>query len=245
MRICDNCGAEIPDGDLFCPKCGAEVHLVPDYETMESRVRENQMHEEEERAKEAERERIAREEALQKKNKRRRTRTILAVCILAAVAAALVSVILVNRHRESSFEYQYSQAKAAYDEKNYSLALDHVEKALQLKKKDKDSEYLLGLIYEGQGDTTNAITAYETLISDHNDFEEGYDHLVPLYVQAKEYDLLQKLIENCQSSSIQQKFADYRTYDPEFSIKEGSYSSAQTIKITCEGDGDIVYTTDG
>ncbi|MCI1304917.1 MAG: chitobiase/beta-hexosaminidase C-terminal domain-containing protein [Lachnospiraceae bacterium] len=245
MRTCENCGAPIPDGELFCPKCGAEVHLVPDYETMESRVRENQMHEEEARAREEEKERIAREEALEKKNRRRKIRTIVIVCILAAAAIALVSAILVSRNRESSFEYQYQQAKEAYDAKNYDVALDHVEKALKLKKTDENAEYLLGLIYEGQSDDTNAITAYETLIGDHNDFEKGYDRIIPLYVKTEDYDALQTLLDNCRSSSILEKYADYRTYEPAFSVKEGSYSSAQDVKITCEGDGDIVYTTDG
>lgn len=245
MRICEKCGATIPDGELFCPNCGAEVHLVPDYETMESRVRENKMHEEEERAREEEKERIAREEALRKKKKRRKITTIIIVCVLAAVAIALISVLMVNRRRENSFEYQYQQAQSAYEAKNYNEALDHVKKALKLKETDENAEYLLGLIYEGQGDDENAIAAYETLIGDHNDFEEGYDHLIPLYVKTENYDALQTLLANCESSTILEKYADYRTYDPVFSVKEGTYSSAQDIEITCEGDGDIVYTTDG
>ncbi len=32
---CRNCGAEIPDGQLFCPVCHAEVQIVPDYNPLE------------------------------------------------------------------------------------------------------------------------------------------------------------------------------------------------------------------
>ena len=28
---CEICGAEIPEGSLYCEKCGKDVHLVPDF----------------------------------------------------------------------------------------------------------------------------------------------------------------------------------------------------------------------
>ena len=49
MRICENCGKPIPDGDLICLYCGEAVQLVPNYETMESHIQEvEKQHEEEE-----------------------------------------------------------------------------------------------------------------------------------------------------------------------------------------------------
>ena len=29
---CPKCGAELPDGFLYCEKCGEEIHVVPDYD---------------------------------------------------------------------------------------------------------------------------------------------------------------------------------------------------------------------
>ena len=29
---CQKCGAELPEGKLYCEKCGEEVHIVPDFE---------------------------------------------------------------------------------------------------------------------------------------------------------------------------------------------------------------------
>ncbi|MBQ9062681.1 MAG: zinc-ribbon domain-containing protein, partial [Eubacterium sp.] len=43
MRKCTRCGADIPDGDFFCPVCGESVQLVPDYETIESRAQEQEL----------------------------------------------------------------------------------------------------------------------------------------------------------------------------------------------------------
>ena len=36
------------DDEVFCPVCGQEVQLVPDYETMESRIYEQQKRKEQE-----------------------------------------------------------------------------------------------------------------------------------------------------------------------------------------------------
>ncbi|MDD7740298.1 MAG: hypothetical protein PUJ62_09535 [Lachnospiraceae bacterium] len=33
---CSRCGATLENGKLFCPICGQEVQLVPDYETVET-----------------------------------------------------------------------------------------------------------------------------------------------------------------------------------------------------------------
>lgn len=33
--ICIHCGADIPEGELVCPRCGTEVQIVPDYNPLE------------------------------------------------------------------------------------------------------------------------------------------------------------------------------------------------------------------
>ena len=33
--ICRHCGANIPDDQLICPECGAEVQMVPDYNPLD------------------------------------------------------------------------------------------------------------------------------------------------------------------------------------------------------------------
>ena len=32
---CTHCGADIPDDQMFCPVCGAEVQIVPDYNPLD------------------------------------------------------------------------------------------------------------------------------------------------------------------------------------------------------------------
>ena len=33
---CLKCGAQIPEGDMYCPKCGSPIQLVPDYTSLEN-----------------------------------------------------------------------------------------------------------------------------------------------------------------------------------------------------------------
>ena len=32
---CTHCGADIPEDQMFCPECGAEVQIVPDYNPLD------------------------------------------------------------------------------------------------------------------------------------------------------------------------------------------------------------------
>ena len=32
---CTNCGYEIPDGELYCKRCGREIRIVPDYNPLD------------------------------------------------------------------------------------------------------------------------------------------------------------------------------------------------------------------
>ena len=49
---CTNCGAEFEDGTLFCPKCGKEVQWVPEYNTLETILRQKELMEQEKKKKE-------------------------------------------------------------------------------------------------------------------------------------------------------------------------------------------------
>ena len=47
---CQKCDAVIPDGELFCKECGAEVQLVPDYNSIDYMMRYHQSLAEQEKA---------------------------------------------------------------------------------------------------------------------------------------------------------------------------------------------------
>ena len=44
---CRHCGAAFEKGTLFCPKCGKEVQWVPEYNTLETFMRQKEHQEQE------------------------------------------------------------------------------------------------------------------------------------------------------------------------------------------------------
>ncbi|MGI6117897.1 MAG: chitobiase/beta-hexosaminidase C-terminal domain-containing protein [Bilifractor sp.] len=245
MRICEHCGAEIPDGEFVCPSCGAEVNLVPDYETMESRVRENQMRQEEENARRAEAVRLAKEEELRKKKKRNRIILVVVIAAACAVIGVLAYRFWVRNQQNHSFDYQYNQAVEAFQNKDYNDALNYVTNALEINDHSAKARLLLGEIYEATDNPEKAAEEYETLISQHPDYKKAFEHIIPIYVELKDYEALQNVFEECQNDEILEEYADYITYKPEISLKSGTYASAQSVEITSEDTGEIHYTTDG
>ncbi|MDD7047722.1 MAG: zinc-ribbon domain-containing protein, partial [Lachnospiraceae bacterium] len=69
MRTCTNCGAQFADDELFCPVCGQEVQLVPDFETIESKIAQSEK-EKEEAERKREEERHFQEQMEQQKKRR-------------------------------------------------------------------------------------------------------------------------------------------------------------------------------
>ena len=244
MRICSKCKSEIPDHELFCPFCGEEVQLVANYETMESRAHI-------ERKKQQERERIERERAelaarelrLKKRQREKRMKTTLIVIIL-LIGVIIAGFALNMQKHNTSFDYQYRKAMECFQEQDYDDALVYIQKAMKLSPDSADGGVLLGKIQEQLNHDDAAATAYETVIRNHPDCEEAYDQLIPLYVKMKEYDRLQSTLSACTNASIREKFKDYITYEPTFSIEAGDYAETQTLMLTTNGDGDIYYTLD-
>ena len=51
---CRNCGADLEEGTLFCPVCGKEVQWVPEYNTLETLIKQREIEEQEKKRREME-----------------------------------------------------------------------------------------------------------------------------------------------------------------------------------------------
>lgn len=244
MKKCSQCGADMRDDEIFCPVCGQEVQLVPDYETMESRIFEQQKLKEQEE----ERLRLEAEQAeIEEEARRARKRKKLIIGLAAAAAAAAVICLLFvfSGRGSGSFESQLRKAETAYSNSSYEEALEYVQKALSLNGGSPQARTLYAQILDKLGDTEKAAGELESVIEANPNYEAAYGVLIRLYSDLGHPEKIQELLENCSNSSIKEKYSSYICEDPSFSLKAGTYDEEKTVEITCGGDVDIYYTTDG
>ncbi|MDO4617033.1 MAG: chitobiase/beta-hexosaminidase C-terminal domain-containing protein [Lachnospiraceae bacterium] len=244
MKKCSNCGAQLPDDELFCPRCGEEIHLVPVFETVESSINEQRK-----LLEEKERERIAlmelEEEERNKALKKRNT-------ILISVGAAAVIIVaffgisfLLNTSKKSAFNSNYTKAVDAYNNGEYDSSLELITVALEKDPDNLAGTILLADIYAAQGKTDMAASVYREAIHNDPDSESAYRKLIGMYEALGDGASIRTLMNECTSESILEKFAEYITDVPVLSLEAGTYEDAQNLEITDENGNAVFYTLDG
>ena len=245
MKKCSFCGEPVPEGEVFCPKCGQEVQLVPDYETMGTRLMEQQRLQQEEEELQREAQLQAEEEALLKKRKRRKIILAAVVVVAAALLLALLFHYFGHRKNHNSLDYQLEQAQEAYQEGDYDSALNYVERALELDSKNEDARLLQAQIYQKEEKTEKAVEILEELLKEDPDLEAAYGVLLPIYLDQGDTDGIRDLMDACTDEKIREKYSDYISPTPAFSLKGGTYQETKLVELTVDSTATIYYTTDG
>ena len=182
MRLCPNCGAQFSDKEVFCPVCGQEVQMVPDFVTAEIQLQElHKKIEEEERAQKEARERA---EMIQRRIRQRRNHVILVVCLIAAAVASWFAITYARevKREHSSFSYQYGKAKEMYEQGDLVAAGEYVDNALSLRPDDRKTMLLEAHILldsKKKNDAENLLYYYLEKYPD----EDGYVLLIDMYLE--------------------------------------------------------------
>lgn len=238
---CQKCGADMPDGVLYCTKCGEEIHIVPYFEPeLETELDEN-LH------------RISDEafnrhpEKLSGKTKRKKhyLRWVIVLVIISMFSGGVALGYLLN-----SPLYHLNRANMLMTQNEYKEAVYFYEKALngdvdnqteiylylircyeELGYDGKYEEYLLKLIAKGDASESQLLTAYTKLIN--------------LYLEGKSYQTINTLLKNCKNDRIVALYQIYMVAPPIFSHSEGSYSEIIPLKISSSDGHKIQYTING
>lgn len=245
MKNCSQCGAPMKDDEVVCPVCGQEVQLVPNYETMESRIYEQQKKREKEAEELRQEEEKQRQEQEERRARRKKRGILFGLLALAAAIVVICVVLFTSGGRGGSFEVQMQKAETAYSNSNYQEAMNYVEAALA---QDPDSAEALTLraqIYDKLGDPEKAAEELEKVIADNPNYEAAYSILIRVYNDLGAPDKIRELMDTCRNAEIKEKYSSYVCADPAFSLEPGSYDEEKSLQITFEGSGEIYYTTDG
>lgn len=259
---CKNCGEEIPEGKIYCIKCGKEVRLVPDYNILEddilSTIIKNGTMMDETKVSSSNNQTVSgknQAENFQGKGQRSKKQPLKQIQRkqlywgIAGVAFGVFTILGIYqlqeyRHR-NSFSYQYQQGEAYEAERAYSSALTYYENAHELEPEDVDTMLKIAKLHMQMDEEESAeeILLEALELSENN--EEIYTGLIELYSENQEYDKILDLCNSLTDPSLIDLFTDYVVSQPIFSRISGSYSEPLSIRITSSSDTTIYYTTDG
>lgn len=246
---CRKCNSEIPDGELICPRCGAEINLVPDYRPVEFMIDEKKR---EDREKQEQRRRAVQKKRKSRRRKKRVSRKkesrrslIMTFLILLLIIAAAFGIIRYIRYRNTrSFEYQYERSQEEFLAGNTSSARSYAEKALELSPKSVKCLRLMAQIEKSEGDIEAASKTLEAAIEIDPGNIDVYGQLISLYTETNDYDSIHELMENCKSEEVLLEYADYVCTAPAITPIAGTYSKEVSVTIGSP-EKLIYYTTDG
>ncbi len=238
---CENCGAEIPTGNMYCGKCGEEIHIVPVFDPeVETEIDETMHRIQDDLAEEI--------KSFVSKTKRGKSKFLVGVVILAVVSVILGICALMYLY--SSPDYQVNQGNRYVEKGDYTGAVKAYNKALasgavnetelhlylakcyeELGYEGKYEEYLLKVIRSTEATEEELIIAYTKLI--------------PFYSNDKNYNTINNLLKSCNNDKIISIFAGYLVNAPQFSHEPGYYTEIIPLKITSDQGYTIYYTLDG
>ncbi len=255
---CEICGAEIPEGSLYCEKCGKDIHLVPDFtefavnkaeETVKSIVSEFDDYETDfGRSPEgANDERPVRKDKSSDETKPKYGWIRFALLAASVVVLAMVSLGFINRY--SNTEYLLESARNHADAGDRAKAKAILEALEVTGSDDVDVLLYLAELYKEDGEDIK----YENLLlqiiglgfatSEQN--AAAYEKLLAIYYQNEDYVSMADILYTCNNVEIKEQFVEFCLMIPELSLESGYYGTDQILKMTIPGNGKIYYTLDG
>lgn len=246
---CSRCGATLENGKLFCPICGQEVQLVPDYETVETAYYKQKAIEKEEQIRKenrrAAKEEMERQEALRRKRKRKRKASLFISILVFLVLAGCLIVLLIAQKHQNSYDYQIEKASSYLESQEYEKAENHLYRAEELDP-EREEAYLMELhMLIERGQTERLMVRFGQLAEQDPDGSAYYGVMISYFEEEQAPEKIKELLNECDSDLIRKEFADYIAPDPEFSLEGGNYTSIQTVTFLSDGTEEIYYTLDG
>lgn len=247
---CAYCKEELKEGCLFCPSCGKDIQIVPDYnefdeeflnELVAKSVKKENQKELLQRKREIKSRRLQRE-------KEKRIKIFVGLGIACFIGIILIMILVffqIEKKHENSFDFQIRKAEEAMVSKDYEGAISYYEKALSIDESDIDIHFILAELYQEEGYTEAAILHYKQIIQSDVDNVQAIQSLIDIYEENHQIDEIMKLRTLVGSSSQEKLFSSYVVAAPEFEPKEDLYDRFFELTIISLDQSTIYYSLDG
>ena len=269
---CRYCKAEIPEGELYCKKCGREVQIVPDYNPLEEMLTAQIQLDGNEQESEldqyinqnrrnnnrtgqtagrntgstgrmlTEKERRKRQSAKAARKKALRRKRRIVLLIMALIVVLAGAGFYVIY--QNSYNGIMKKAQKAAQSKDYTTAEAYYKQAISKNTKKADAYTGLADVYLSQDKTDEGTTLFEEAVSKQSGNVELYKACMDFYLKSDQNMEIPELLDSV-SDSMLEKLSDYVVDEPKFSLEDSTtYDDVQKLLLTADKDT-IYYTTDG
>ncbi|MCR5256148.1 MAG: chitobiase/beta-hexosaminidase C-terminal domain-containing protein [Acetatifactor sp.] len=236
--FCPVCGAEIPEGSLYCEKCGEDIHIVPDFEPeVDQEIRESM-----------ESVMSLFKPAKRKDNNKKFILYYTSAFVFILFFVLTAGIIYINR----SVELKVYRAERAADRGDFEKAV-----SIYLSFLDSDVDYSDADVYLKISElyqNVNNKPQYEYYLRkaiqssepESREYEYAFSKLLEIYAFRDDFYTVSELLSACKNDKILKMYADVSVSDPEFDLSEGEYNTVIPLKLSSKNDkADIYYTLDG
>lgn len=253
MMKCIYCGEELKEGSLYCPKCGKAVQIVPDYNIYDDDYLNQVLTEEAQNISVSEepekkgRMASAKTGPSKKRHLDRQQKKII-ILVLGIVCVLIFTLLIlgaaIRSNHANSFDYQVGLAQKAQKAGDTKDAIAYYENALALDKNSIEVRLALAKLYTEEKDYDSALVLYQEVIREDKKNRQACQGLIAIYEKQNNTDAILSLSEAV-DDSLKDLFADYQVEEPQFSLKSGSFDSAQVLQMLSTKGYEIYYTIDG
>ena len=253
---CSNCGHDVQLGEAYCPFCGKEIRIVPDYNVLEDDLsvmveeskKMKQPLQKEKNTQDKVEECLEKEEQTTLNQPDKNPKKL--IIILCSVVAAIFLIIIIyafisTSQKAHSFDFQYNKAVEYIDEEMYDKAGECLDKALDIDAKSEKAKLKLAELYLLQKKEAKAINQYLDLIELYPTKKTAYKELLHIYEDQKDTKAILKLVDTLTNKDIKAIFKNYIVKMPEFEVKPGTYNKETDVTISASSNAQIYYTLDG
>lgn len=256
---CQKCNTELEPGKVYCPKCGHEQQIVPDYDPLDEVLWDGQQRREEAKKDAGV---IGKESGNKKKKKSGNTykitgwkdpvlRNLLLVSVGLILCITVACTAYLSVRRKNNYSYQLRQGLEYYENGQSQEAVSYLKRALELQTEDtKDDErplLYMAKIYNASGDLELSKSLLVQLLEyplGEKRKLEIYEELFWVIQEMGDSDEINEYIETCTDEIVYKRLQPYRIEKPTVNMHGGVYAHYIYPKLEA-AYGTIYYTLDG
>lgn len=248
---CPNCGLEIPEGHMYCDKCGTEINIVPEFDPqVQNEIDATLLGVADELNKE---ERLKRERKEKNKQKfeavMRNKNLIMASC--GVIALFIIGIIVYTSFFAKTPSYYMRLADSKKSSGEYQEAINYLNLAHREYPTNTSIIFRLSDYYLEMGDAESAVNTLLIITSSEGFTEDkiksAYESIVSIYENNNEKDKIRTLFADSDNEIVASLKEKYVPEAPSFSAEAGTYQEAISIAISgdAESANTIYYTVNG